>query len=108
MNASVGKLALSDMLRPVSQPRVIENVYTDDQFQRMVNVIRKNGPWDLILKHHFSSVEEIIATTTGGADIDTSKLTMDMFLSPAFRGSSPTTACACTKKSAMSSTTRNS
>lgn len=54
--------------------------------QCMLRVIHGNGPWDLILKHHFSSVEEVIATTTGGADVDASKLTMNMFLTPAFRG----------------------
>lgn len=80
------KQGLSDMLRPVAKPRVVDASYTDDQFERMVGVIRKHGPWDLILKHHFSSVEEVIATTTGGAQIDMSKISMESFLSPAFRG----------------------
>ncbi len=86
MSTSVSRQDLSDMLRPVSPPLVIDNVYTSDQYHRMMRVIRENGPWDLILKHHFSSVEEVIATTTGGTDVDASKLTMDMFLTPAFRG----------------------
>lgn len=86
MNTPAFKQALSDMLRPVSPPVVIDSVYTEVQFRNMMRVIRENGPWALILKHHFSSVEEIIATTTGGGAQDTGNLTMDMFLTPAFRG----------------------
>jgi hypothetical protein len=83
---SAEQLALSDTLRPVAPPRIVDSPYTDEQFGRMVKVIRDHGPWDLILKHHFRSVEEVVATTSGGADIDLSKISMDAFLSPAFRG----------------------
>jgi len=85
MNTSI-KQQLSDMLRPIAPPRVLDQPYTDEQFQRLIGVIRQNGPWDIILKHHFKSVEEVVATSTSNPDIDTSKLSLDSFVTPSFRG----------------------
>lgn len=52
-------------LRPAAPPQVVETVYTDDQHQRMLGVVRERGPWPTITSHHFETVEELIATSTG-------------------------------------------
>jgi hypothetical protein len=49
------------------------------------DLIRRHGPWDTILKHHFASIEELIATTSGGAAVDP-RASLDYFLTPTFRG----------------------
>lgn len=76
---------LSDILRPVAPPRVLDNVYTDDQFERLLGVVRDHGPWKLILAQHFASVDELLATATGGMPEGVTP-SLDMFLSPTFRG----------------------
>ena len=53
------------IFRPVAEPRIIENAYTEDQHRRLLDVVRRNGPWTLILAQHFKSAEELIATTAG-------------------------------------------
>lgn len=55
----------ADQFRPVAPPFVIENAYSEDQCQRIFNVVRENGPWPLILAENFKSPEEVIATTGG-------------------------------------------
>ncbi len=35
---------LNDILQPVGPPRVVEDVYTDDQHKRILQVIKGNGP----------------------------------------------------------------
>jgi hypothetical protein len=72
-------------LRPVSEPRVIDEAYTNDQHARLLDVVRRNGPWKLIIAHHFHSAEELIATTSGSVPEGVTP-TLDMFLSPVFRG----------------------
>lgn len=79
------KLRLSDVLRPASRPRELSNVYTDDQRDRLLDVVRRNGPWKLILAQHFESAEELIATMTGSMPEEVTP-TLDMFLTPTFRG----------------------
>ena len=72
-------------LRPVAPPVVLEGVYTDDQHRRIVDVIKGNGPWPTITAHHFDTVEELIATTSGpmrGAG----DLTLDDIATGHFRG----------------------
>lgn len=73
------------VFRPVAPPRVIEGAYTEDQHRRMLNVVREKGPWTLILAQHFSSPEEVVATTSGSLP-EGFKPTWDMFLTPVFRG----------------------
>ena len=72
-------------LRPVAPPRVLEGIYTDDQFHRLYDIVKQHGPWPTIAAHHFQSVEELIATVTGvvpeGLD-----LTLDDIATPQFRG----------------------
>jgi len=73
------------IFRPIAPPRVIENAYTPEQHDRMLDIVRRNGPWSLILAHHFKSPEEVVATTAGTIPPGF-KPTWDMFLSPVFRG----------------------
>lgn len=58
---------LNDVLRPAAPPRVIEGVYSDDQHARLLEVVKDNGPWPTITAHHFTTVDELIATTSGVA-----------------------------------------
>lgn len=73
------------VFRPVAEPQVIEGAFTADQHARMLDVVRRNGPWSLILAQHFKSPEEVIATTSGSIPEGFTP-TWDMFLSPIFRG----------------------
>lgn len=73
------------ILRPVAAPNVIESAYTQDQYERLLGVVRRNGPWKLIIAHHFHTAEELIATTSGMLPEGVTP-TLDMFLSPVFRG----------------------
>lgn len=72
-------------LRPVAAPRVLEGVYRQDQYERMLEVIKRGGPWPTIAAHHFESVEELIATVTGVIPDDLD-LTLDDIAAPQFRG----------------------
>jgi hypothetical protein len=79
------RFELSRRLRPVSPPRIVDDVLGDDQLAAVLDLMRRHGPWDLILKHHFASLEELIATTSGGAPADP-KATLASFVTPTFRG----------------------
>lgn len=74
-----------DLFRPVAEPQIIEGAYTDDQYGRLLGLVRDNGPWSLILSQHFKSPDEVIATTSGTIPEGFTP-TWDMFLSPVFRG----------------------
>lgn len=75
----------ASVFRPVAEPRIIEEAFTADQHRRLLDVVRNNGPWSLILAQHFKSPEEVIATTSGTIPEGFTP-TWDMFLSPVFRG----------------------
>jgi hypothetical protein len=75
----------SPQFLPVAPPRIIEDVFTSEQHQRMLGVIESNGPWPLILAQYFTSPEEVIAITSGSAP-EGLKPTWDMFMNPVFRG----------------------
>ena len=79
---------LAENFRPAAPPQIIENAYSEDQHRRLMNVVRENGPWQLILAENFSSPEEVIATTSGAIPEGVT-LTWDMLLGSAgaiFRG----------------------
>lgn len=76
---------LSAILRPASPPQELHDVYTPDQLQMFLDVIRREGPWKLILAQHFASPEELIATLSGGFP-EGVEPSMDLFLTPTFRG----------------------
>lgn len=59
------RMALSDVLRPASPPVEVSNVYTDDQRDRLLDVVRADGPWKLIIAQHFASADELMATMSG-------------------------------------------
>src|SRR5689334_10409552 len=73
------------ILVPAAPPRVIDDVYTDEQHARMVDVIKREGPWPTIISHHFETVDELIATTSGVIPPDHG-LTLDDIAGPHFRG----------------------
>ncbi len=75
---------LARVLRPASPPRELDNVYTEDQLQRLLGVVRSSGPHKLIIAHHFANVDELIATMSGSFPEGFTP-TMDMFLTPTFR-----------------------
>jgi hypothetical protein len=77
--------SLASVLRPVAPPRVIEGVYTDDQHARMLRVVQEQGPWPTVTAHHFQSVEELIATSSGIVPKNHG-LTLDTITTANFRG----------------------
>ena len=76
---------LNEILRPVAPPRVLDGVYSDDQHSRLVEVIKRNGPWPTITAHHFDTVEELMATSNGGMP-ENLDLTLDDIATAHFRG----------------------
>jgi len=76
---------LNEILRPVAPPRILEGVYTDDQYERIVDVIKRNGPWPTITAHHFDTVEELVATSSGTVP-EGLTITLDDIATAHFRG----------------------
>ena len=76
---------LNQVLRPAAPPRVIEGVYTDDQYARMLGVVKDDGPWPTITARHFNTVEELVATTSGIVP-ENHGLTLDAIATAHFRG----------------------
>ena len=76
---------IASVLRPIAEPRVFDGVYSDDQLRRMIEVVRREGPWQLILAQHFASAEEVVATLSGALPEGVTP-TFDMFLTANFRG----------------------
>lgn len=76
---------IASVLKPIAEPRVIDGVYSDDQHRRMIEVVRREGPWQLILAQHFKSAEEVVATLSGEMPEGITP-TFDMFLTANFRG----------------------
>lgn len=76
---------LTQVLKPISPPVVIDGVYSDEQHARLLGVVRREGPWKLILAQHFASAEEVLATTAGSLPEGVTP-SFDMFLTPVFRG----------------------
>jgi hypothetical protein len=60
-------------------------VLAPGQLEIVLDLIRRQGPWDLIVKHHFRSLEELVATTSGGRPL-APNASLDSFLTPTFRG----------------------
>jgi hypothetical protein len=76
---------LDGILRPIAPPRVLEGVYSEDQHARLLGVITGHGPWPTIMAHHFSTVEELMATSNGG-NADKVGVTLDDVATANFRG----------------------
>ena len=78
---------MNAVLRPVAPPRVLEPVYAEAQYERILDVIRAHGPWPTITAHHFDTVEELIATSSGPMpEGEASSLTLDDIATAHFRG----------------------
>src|ERR1700736_3459922 len=75
----------ADLFRPVAPPQIIESAYTEDQHRRLIEVVRKHGPWQLILAENFKTPEEGFATTSGRLP-EAVEPSWDMILTPVFRG----------------------
>src|SRR5688500_12954477 len=76
---------LSRVLRPVARPRLLEDVYTEEQRERILEVVKRRGPWPTITAHHFDTVEELVATTSGPMRGDPG-ITLDDIATAHFRG----------------------
>jgi hypothetical protein len=76
---------LNEILRPVAPPRILEGVYTDDQHERILDVIKRHGPWKTIAANHFDTIEELMATSNGGTSVPPG-LTLDDIATAHFRG----------------------
>ena len=85
MTTQERKEALARVLRPASPPREIDNVYSQDQLERLLGVVRDHGPWKLILAQHFASPQELLATMSGGSP-EGMEISLDWFMTPTFRG----------------------
>ena len=77
---------LDESLRPVAPPRVLEGLYTDDQHARILDVLKREGPWRSIIAQTFDSIEELVATSSGPDDERTLDLTLDDVAGAHFRG----------------------
>ena len=79
------RMELSDVLRPAAPPREVDNVYTEDQRRRLLDVAHDKGQWKLIIAQHFASADELMATMSG-AFPEGFTPSLDLFLTPTFRG----------------------
>jgi len=73
------------VFRPVAEPQIIENAFSEDQHARMLDYVRRQGPWSLILAQHFKSPEEVVAALSGTM-APSEAVSWDRFLTPVFRG----------------------
>lgn len=75
----------SDLVRPIAPPMLIDDIYSEDQYRRLVKVARSKGPWELTLRQFYSSPEGI-ADTTLGKDLKDAAPAWEDFLLPYFTG----------------------
>ncbi|SFT00277.1 hypothetical protein [Saccharopolyspora flava] len=71
-------------LTPVAPPRVVDDLYGQDEVATLFGVIAERGPWPLIVAHHFRSTEEYLAVS-GGREAKPDA-TLSDFAAPVFRG----------------------
>jgi len=76
---------MNRIMRPAAPPVLVENVYTDSEHDLLLDVVRRDGPWPTIIAQHFTTIEQLIATTSGTVP-EGSKLTLDDVTRPNFRG----------------------
>jgi hypothetical protein len=82
---TVETIDLATVLKPAAPPRIVDGVYSDDEYERLFNVVKRHGPWKGIIANHFKSVDEVIATITGNIPPDHG-MTLDDIASAHFRG----------------------
>ncbi|MFG2960991.1 hypothetical protein ACGF5O_45635 [Streptomyces sp. NPDC048291] len=71
-------------LTPVAPPEIIQDFYTPEEVDTLFGVVRRDGPWPLVLAHHFSSAEEYLAVS--GAKDRRPGARLSDFTAPVFRG----------------------
>ncbi len=76
---------LAKNLTPCAPPIVLDDVYTDEEYRTVFDIVKTRGPWPTIVSHHFQSADELIATVTGVVP-DNHGLTLDDLSGPHFRG----------------------
>ena len=74
---------LNQVMRPVADPIIVDDVYTQREYDTLLDIVRHRGPWPTILAHHFKTMEEVIATTSGQIQ---EGVTLDDITRPNFRG----------------------
>ena len=72
----------SDIQRP---SRELDAVYSENQRQRLLDVVWCEGPSKLIITQYLSSLDELASTGFGGMP-DGSEGSLQSFVSPGFRG----------------------
>src|ERR1700739_3954929 len=85
MLTDAGRMEVSDGLRPAAPPREIDDVYTDAQQERLLDVVRTEGPWRLIIAQHFASAGEMSGALSGVFPEGFTP-SLELFLTPTFRG----------------------
>lgn len=85
MTMTADQAARAARIVPHAAPQLFDNAYTPEQHRRLLAVIRREGPWPLIIAQHFASAEELIATMSGGME-DGVDISLDAFVTPTFRG----------------------
>ncbi|WP_413098248.1 hypothetical protein [Streptomyces sp. Inha503] len=71
-------------LTPAAPPQVIQDFYTPQEVDTLFGVVRRDGPWRLVLAHHFASAEEYLAVS--GAKDRCPDARLSDFTAPVFRG----------------------
>ncbi|MGW9131905.1 hypothetical protein [Streptomyces sp. NPDC055681] len=71
-------------MTPVASPEVIQDFYTPEEINTLFGIVRRNGPWQLVLAHHFASTEEYLAVS--GAKNRRPDTKLSDFTAPVFRG----------------------
>src|SRR5690606_24674408 len=69
---------------PVAAPRLVPDLYTPDELDRLFGVLQEKGPWQSIAAQTFSSAEEFLAVA--GAGRPATGLSLSDLITPTFRG----------------------
>ncbi len=69
---------------PVAAPRLVPDLYTPDELDRLFGVLQEKGPWQSIAAQTFSSAEEFLAVA--GAGRPATELSLSDLITPTFRG----------------------
>jgi hypothetical protein len=75
---------MTSVFRPVAEPQIVEQTFTEAQHRRLDAVMRRSGPHSLILAQYFTAPSEVVATLWDKVPED-EQPSWDMFLTPVFR-----------------------
>lgn len=71
---------------PVAPPRLVPEMYTEEEQARLFGVLREKGPWSSIAAQTFASAEQFLAVAGGGAQQGRTDLQLSDLITPTFRG----------------------